>query len=172
MGRPLPDLLRRLPEQSMAPFVLEAKEVEAALKQVDQNKAAGPDGLRPAILRPIADIIAGELTQLYNRSLASATLPADWTTAEVVPIHKGGSRAAALNYRPASLLSVVLKTFEGFLREKVTIEAKLSHLRPNLSPGPDNIPAVLLLAATDDWTKEADMGNSVDFSKDFDKVPH
>ncbi|VDP87893.1 unnamed protein product [Echinostoma caproni] len=119
LGRPLPNLLRRLPEQRMAPFVLEAKEVEAALKQLDQNKAAGPDGLHSAILRPIENIIAGALTQLYNLSLDSATLPADWIMAEVVPIPKGGSRANASNYLPAILLLVVLKTFERPLREKL-----------------------------------------------------
>ncbi|VDP89228.1 unnamed protein product [Echinostoma caproni] len=45
--------------EHMAPFVLETKEVEATLKLLDQNRAAGPDGLHPAILQPIADIIAG-----------------------------------------------------------------------------------------------------------------
>uniref|UniRef100_A0A183B843 Reverse transcriptase domain-containing protein n=1 Tax=Echinostoma caproni TaxID=27848 RepID=A0A183B843_9TREM len=116
LGKPLPELLGRLPEKHMAPFVLESKEVEAALKQLDQNKAAAPDELHPAILRPIADIIADALDQLFNPSLASATLPAVWTTAEVVSIHKGGSRAAASNYRPVSLLSVILKTYERLLR--------------------------------------------------------
>ncbi|VDP92673.1 unnamed protein product [Echinostoma caproni] len=75
LGKPLPDLLGRLTEQRMAPFVLWAKEVEEALKQLGQNKAAGPDGLHPAILRPIADIIEGAPTPLCKRSLASATLP-------------------------------------------------------------------------------------------------
>ncbi|VDP92887.1 unnamed protein product [Echinostoma caproni] len=59
LGNPLPDPMGRLPEQQMAPFVLEAKEVEAALKQLEQNKAAGRDGLHPVTMRPIADIIAG-----------------------------------------------------------------------------------------------------------------
>ncbi|VDP94541.1 unnamed protein product [Echinostoma caproni] len=102
LGRPLPDLLRRLLKQRMVPFVLEAKEAEVALKQLDQNKAAGPDGLHPAILRLIADIIAGALTQLYNRSLASGTVPADWTTAEVEPIHKGGSRVVSAQHPNAA----------------------------------------------------------------------
>ncbi|VDP92791.1 unnamed protein product [Echinostoma caproni] len=77
LGKPLPDLLSRLPEQHMALFVLETNEVEAALKQLDENKAADLDGLHPQILLPIADIIAGALAQFFNRFLASATLPAD-----------------------------------------------------------------------------------------------
>ncbi|VDP92557.1 unnamed protein product [Echinostoma caproni] len=69
-----------LPEQHTAPFVLKAKQAEAALKQLDQNKATGPDGFHPAILGPIAYILAGALAQLFNRFRASATLPAEWTT--------------------------------------------------------------------------------------------
>ncbi|VDP28689.1 unnamed protein product [Echinostoma caproni] len=52
----------------MAPPVLEPKEVEAALKQLDQKKAAGFDGLQPATVCPL-------LTLLQLRWLSFSTDP-------------------------------------------------------------------------------------------------
>ncbi|VDP92044.1 unnamed protein product [Echinostoma caproni] len=92
-----------------------AKEVEAARRHIDQDKAMGPDGVHPAVLWHIADIMAGALAQLLKRSLDSATLLSGRTMVEVVPIHKCGLRAAASNYRPVGLLPVILKTFEPLL---------------------------------------------------------
>jgi len=40
------------------------------------------------------------------------TLPKDWTSANVVPVHKKGDRRIAGNYRPISVTSVVMKIME------------------------------------------------------------
>jgi len=44
---------------------------------------------------------------LYSKSVESGTLPRDWVTANIVPVHKKGDRCVASNYRPISLTSVV-----------------------------------------------------------------
>ena len=42
----------------------------------------------------------------------NGTLPGDWKTAMVIPIHKRGDRSLVTNYRPVSLTSVVCKQME------------------------------------------------------------
>ena len=42
----------------------------------------------------------------------NGVLPGDWKRATVIPIHKGGDRSLATNYRPVSLTSVVCKQME------------------------------------------------------------
>jgi hypothetical protein len=49
------------------------------------------------------------------------TIPRDWKTATIVPIHKGGDRLVVKNYRPVSLISVLCKHMEhvmaGYIRQ-------------------------------------------------------
>ena len=45
-------------------------------------------------------------------TINNGTLPADWETAVVIPIHKGINRSLVTNYRPVSLTSVVWKQME------------------------------------------------------------
>ncbi|VDP69604.1 unnamed protein product [Echinostoma caproni] len=84
-------------------------EMEKTLVSLGRGKAAGPDEMHPALLGPLGSILAAPLAHLFNLSMATATLPQDWKVANVAPIHKGGERELATNYRPVSLLPVILK---------------------------------------------------------------
>ncbi|THD22667.1 hypothetical protein D915_006480 [Fasciola hepatica] len=103
----------------MGDFLIYPDQVAEATKMLSASKAAGSDGLHPTIFKPLESNMAESLTQLFNMTLETATLPLDWKIAEVVPIHKGGSKEDAENYRPLSLLSVILKVFEKILRNEM-----------------------------------------------------
>ena len=103
----------------MGAIEVTADMVATALSKLNATKAAGPDGIHPAMLKPLAQILAGPLSQLFNLSLGSAILPLDWKDATVTPIHKGGDRDEASNYRPVSLTSVVLKVLERIIRDAI-----------------------------------------------------
>ena len=45
-------------------------------------------------------------------------VPQEWKRANIVPIYKGGKKTDSLNYRPASLISVVSKISEILIKEK------------------------------------------------------
>ena len=51
----------------------------------------------------------------YIHTYNNGTLPRDWKSAVVVPIHKGGDRSSTKNYRPVSLTSVVCRSMEHFI---------------------------------------------------------
>ncbi|VDP36607.1 unnamed protein product, partial [Echinostoma caproni] len=94
-------------------------ELEKTQVNLDRRKAAGPDEIHPALLGPLGSILAAPLARLFNLSIAAATLQQDWKVANVALIHKGGYRELATNYRPVSLLSVVLNVMERLIRDKM-----------------------------------------------------
>ncbi len=50
------------------------------LKNLQTNKASGPDGLPNLILKEYADILGIPLTAIFNQSLDTGMLPPDWLT--------------------------------------------------------------------------------------------
>ena len=50
-------------------------EVEAKLKELKPDKAAGYDGFLPKILKAVADGVVPHLCQIFNRSLTTAEVP-------------------------------------------------------------------------------------------------
>ena len=66
--------------------------------------------------------MAGEtnaLVVIYQNSLDSGVVPADWKTANVTPLFKKGGRQKAGNYRPGSLTFVVGKMLESIIKEEI-----------------------------------------------------
>ena len=60
------------------------------------------------------------LFTLYKKSLDDGSVPLDWKTGHVTPVHKKGSRAQVGNYRPVSLTSVVCKVMEKLVTVSYT----------------------------------------------------
>ena len=106
-------------------------------------------------------------------------LPKDWTTANVVPVHKKGDRRVAGNYRPISLTSIVVKIMERIICRKLTeILEKSNHLRDaQFGFRSCHSTVSLLLSAVHDWSLCLELRSSVHcvllhFSKAFDSVAH
>ena len=57
-------------------------------------------------------MVAAILSDLFNKSLITGTLPTAWKFARVVPIPKSGSSKDSANYRPISILTVISKLLE------------------------------------------------------------
>ena len=57
-------------------------------KHLDPNKAMGPDGIHPRVLKECCEQLAWPFNILYMRSFKHGVLPDDWKTAEVTPIYK------------------------------------------------------------------------------------
>ena len=53
---------------------------------------------------------------IYKESLETGIIPNGWKKALIFPIHKGGSRSVPANYRPVSLTSHLMKTFERVIK--------------------------------------------------------
>ncbi|VDP90853.1 unnamed protein product [Echinostoma caproni] len=59
----------------MSKFTITPSEVKQELLELKLSKAAGPDGVHPAILKPLADVLAEPLAKLFNQSLYAGNYP-------------------------------------------------------------------------------------------------
>ena len=78
-------------------------EVKNILKNLDPNKAPGPDQIHGKILKNCASALSTPLTLLFQSSFYTCNIPNDWKTANVVPVYKKGSKNSVQNYRPTYL---------------------------------------------------------------------
>ena len=87
------------------------------LKKLNSGKAAGPDKLKPLLLRGLAEEIA-PIIQI-DIIIQTGKLPADWCHALVTPIFKKGDKSSAANYRPISLTCILCKVLEHIMASQV-----------------------------------------------------
>jgi hypothetical protein len=153
--------------------------VRTQLIKLNTTKSAGPDDIHPAVLKPLADILALPLANLFTLSLQNSQLPSDWKLAAVTPIHKGGSKESTGNFCPVSLTSVVLKTMERIIRDHIAAHLIHNNLISAQQHGFMRNRSCLtnLLCFLDEITMHLDKGDNVevcylDFRKAFDSVNH
>ena len=77
------------------------------LKDLNPHKAAGPDELKPLVLRELREVIAPMLVVIFQRSIETGRVPKDWNDANVCPLFKKGDKSIASNYRPISLTYIL-----------------------------------------------------------------
>ena len=82
------------------------------LNNLRPDKAAGPDEIKPIVLRELRVEIAPVIQLIFEKSLAIGALPSDWTKANVRPIFKKGEKSDPSNYRPISLTCILCKVME------------------------------------------------------------
>ncbi|CAB0040704.1 unnamed protein product [Trichogramma brassicae] len=95
-----------------------SQEVWYAMQRNTSGKSPGADGVIPEALKN-ALVILPEITNLFNKCLASGKIPSAWKKGAVVPILKPEKdEALAKSYRPICLLSLVGKTFERLIIDR------------------------------------------------------
>ena len=75
------------------PFILfNVNGIQNLLSNLDPNKAHGPDGISPYILKSCSAEIAPILEVIFKQSLNTGELQSDWLTANIFPVFKKGNR--------------------------------------------------------------------------------
>ena len=96
------------------------EDVRKTFQRVKTNKAAGPDGITPWILKTFAVELASVFTDLFNQSLQHETVPDAWKASTIVPVPKKPRPSELNDYRPVALTSVVMKSFERLVLRHLT----------------------------------------------------
>ena len=150
-----------------------------AVKGMNPNKSAGPDGIHSRILKEGIDFISEALYIIFKRSLDYAEIPEDWKCGHVVPLFKKGSKNSVNNYRPVSITSVVCKLLEKIIKDVLTSFLDSNSIITPAQHGFRKGKSCLsnLLEFLEFVTDHVDQGRDVDiiyldFSKAFDKVSH
>ena len=100
------------------------RKVRKLLLNINPNKACGPDRIHGKILKNCAVSLAYPLTVMFRISYNVGSIPKEWKMANIVPIHKKGSKENIENYRPISLTSLIMKTFERLIKEDILSRVK------------------------------------------------
>ena len=83
------------------------------------GKACGPDSILAHLLK-VGAFICSPLSRIFQLSLDSGSLPRDWITANIVPVHKKDNKHIPSNYCPISLTSIVVKVMERIIHRQLT----------------------------------------------------
>ena len=84
----------------MPPIIVTLAGVEKLLTNIKPNKASGPDAIPCRVLKDAAHELAPVLVDIFNTSLSSGKLPADWRTARVALVFKKGNTNEPANHCP------------------------------------------------------------------------
>jgi hypothetical protein len=90
------------------------RRVNDALVSFGNNKAPGPDGIKPVMLSHLPDNAKALLAKIFSASIALHYTPVKWRKSYIVFIPKPGKtdHACPRAYRPISLMSFLFKTLE------------------------------------------------------------
>ena len=149
------------------------------LSSLNEYKSPGPDGIHPYILKSLAGPLSKPITMITRKSLESGTAPMQWLEALITAIHKKGERNNVENYRPISLISIISKIIESFIRDALVKHMTDNNLFSNEQHGflPKRNCVSQLLETLEIWCQLLEEGKCIDviytdFSKAFDSVPH
>ena len=110
----------RAPQTVEDPVVVE--EVEQAIRRLKPaNRFGGSDSLTPEHLKFWGPIFKNWLCQLFNHLLTFEQIPTVFKQGVIIPVYKGKGRDPLLtsSYRGITLTSVLAKSFEFILFEKM-----------------------------------------------------
>ena len=99
--------------------VFTEEDIIAAIEELRNNSAAGPDGIAAILLKKCKDSLAKPLHLLWRDCLDRGITPSALKEAHIIPVHKGGHQGVAANYRPIALTSHLTKVFEKVIRNKL-----------------------------------------------------
>ena len=95
-------------------------DVRDAIDELSINASAGPDGILAVLLKEARDNLSEPLTILWTESLKTGEIPEISKMAFITPVLKPYAiKCEAARYRPVSLTSHLVKTFERVLKSRL-----------------------------------------------------
>ena len=154
-------------------------DIISAISDIKSDSACGPDGVPAVLLKNCADELCEPIKLIWSESFHTGIVPEFYKQSYVTPLYKKGDRARALNYRPVSLTSHVIKVYERVLRKIMVAYLEdnniLCHNQHGFRSGRSCLTQMLshfddvLLGLTNNKDTDAIY---LDYAKAFDKVDH
>jgi exonuclease III len=93
--------------------------VANVIHNLQNNCAAGLDGLKAGPLKAVSDVLCGPITHLVNLCFRTQSFPDGLKEARVTILHKKGDKNMLSNYRPISVLKVLSKVLEKCISQQL-----------------------------------------------------
>ena len=158
----------------MGPLIISEQGVLKQLSSLNPNKACGPNQIPPWFLKTFAADIASVLTDIFQDSIDSGTVPHRWKEANVCAVFKKEKKSDPAYYRPISLTCVASKILEHIVHSFIMKNLNDHNILTDCQHG---FRAEMQLILTLHDMAKAIQSSSIhavvlDFAKAFDKVPH
>ena len=103
------------------------KEIEETIRQIQSNKAAGPDYIPPEAIKADITTSVDILHTLFTKIWNEEDIPGDWKKGVLTKLPKKGNLGNCNNYRGITLLSIPGKVFNRIILNKLkdTVDPKL-----------------------------------------------
>ncbi len=149
-------------------------EVHDAIQSLKPDKASGPDGIPPRVVRsmPVNWLLC--VTTLFNVLFSTSTFPMEWTVSRLTMLFKKGDRMSCNNYRGISVSNVVAKLYDMVLSRRIQKWFTPLREQAGAQAGRGCQEQIVTLRLLIDYAlckKEKMFIMFIDFSKAYDKVP-
>ena len=94
------------------------KQVESAIKELQDKKARDPSSIPSKILKNNKDVLSKPLCDLINLVFVSGTFPQQLKTAKIIPVYKKGDHLDCKNYCLIFLLSNIGELIEKLIHSR------------------------------------------------------
>ena len=106
-----------------------AEDVKQQCTTQHTNSAPGCDTILPILLRHIGLSAYRALSTVFTFSWQHSVLPQQWTEANVMALWKGkGNRADPASFRPISMTSILIRTFEHLIHLPLSALLETNHI--------------------------------------------
>ena len=85
------------------------------MNELKNKNSTGKDGISSKLLKAIKTSLIKPLTLIFTQMLITGIFPERLKIAKVLPLYKKDDKELLNNYRPISLLPVILKIFERII---------------------------------------------------------
>jgi hypothetical protein len=117
-----------IPPHPSDAWTFTAEEVKSQCTSQHTNSAPGPDALLPVFLKHAGDAAWSALATIFTFSFTHSVTPQAWREANVMALYKGeGSKSDSGSYRPISMTSILIRTFEHLIQRKLIAELEGRH---------------------------------------------
>ena len=99
---------------------VEKVDVTREIQNFSKKKAIQDDGIPVKILKENVSIFAEYICTFCNHTITTSKFPSFLKIANITPIFKKGSKNKKKNFRPVSILPVLLKIFEKVMSKRLS----------------------------------------------------
>ena len=151
------------------------EEVRQVMKQMNNGKAPGDDGIPLELLGAGGECSVQQLLKMFNIAYRSESVPLDWQRGVICPLFKNGDKTSCDNYRGITLLFHAGKLYNRFIErrlrchvEEVILECQHC-FRPNRGTVDLVFTIKMILKKSWEWNKDK-FELFIDLEKAFDRV--